>query len=221
MIGLISGTLFERSGHHWIVNVGSTNGFVGYSILVPNRNAYDKLTVGAAVQLRIYTHVREDALDLFGFLTALEKELFLTLLSVNGVGPKVAMGLLSAVEPADLIRAILEGDRVSLQRLPGIGNKTAERLLVELRDVIRKKVDGGILVALPPPGGARNASHPSASGFGGVWSEVREALMGLGYREQDFRELISKLAAESEGKKADTLKPEHLLKDVLKQLRVS
>ena len=107
---------------------------VGYDVLVPLSTMYVIGDPGSRMALRIYTHVREDALQLFGFATPLEQALFERLISVSGIGPKLALSVLSGIEPAELSRAIRSSDIARLTRIPGVGRKTAERLVVELKD---------------------------------------------------------------------------------------
>ena len=114
---------------------------VGYSVNVPRNSQYELLPNGKVIELFIHTHVREDQLDLYGFATKSEKELFLTLLSVNGIGPKGALSILSGADTSQLVQAIIEGDKALLTKLPGVGKKTAERMVLELSDSLRKKMD--------------------------------------------------------------------------------
>ncbi len=115
-----------------IVDVGG----VGYEVIIPVSTFYELGENGSQVQLRIYTHVREDALQLFGFKTARERELFLQLISVNGVGPSLAIKLLSGMNADEMIASIRTNNLVRLVAIPGVGRKTAERLVVDLRDKI-------------------------------------------------------------------------------------
>jgi Holliday junction DNA helicase RuvA len=134
VIAYLSGALLEKHLQRLIVDV---NG-VGYDVLVPLSTMYAIGEPGSPVALRIYTHVREDALQLFGFATPLEQALFERLISVSGIGPKLALAVLSGIEPADLSRAIRSSDIARLTRIPGVGKKTAERLVVELKDRLPK-----------------------------------------------------------------------------------
>src|SRR3954454_8889373 len=134
MIGYLRGEVLEHTEGRMLFLVAG----VGYAVSVPTRSSYFSFAPGFATDLHIHTHVREDALDLYGFSSRVEKEIFLTLLTVNGVGPKMALGILSRVEPDELIRAVVEGDKDSLTRVPGIGKKTAERVVLELSDKMRK-----------------------------------------------------------------------------------
>ena len=130
MIAFLRGTLLEKHPAQIIVDV---NG-VGYDVAIPVSTFSSLPDTGAQIHLRIYTHVREDALSLFGFLSADEKILFEKLISVSGIGPKLAITALSGLHTADLIAAIRNGQVEQLVRIPGVGKKTAERIVLELRD---------------------------------------------------------------------------------------
>src|SRR5215467_6061377 len=132
MIAHLSGILLSKQPTSAIVDVGG----VGYEVVIPLSTFYELGENGSAVQLRIYTHVREDALQLFGFKTARERELFLQLISVNGVGPGLAIKLLSGMNADEMIASIRTNNLVRLVAIPGVGRKTAERLVVDLRDKI-------------------------------------------------------------------------------------
>jgi len=132
LIAHLSGTLLAKQPTSAIVDVGG----VGYEVVIPLSTFYELGENGSQVQLRIYTHVREDALQLFGFKTARERELFLQLISVNGVGPSLAIKLLSGMNADEIIASIRTNNLVRLVAIPGVGRKTAERLVVDLRDKI-------------------------------------------------------------------------------------
>lgn len=138
MIALITGRLIEKEPMQVIVDVGG----VGYELTIPVSTFYDLAEPGSEVTLRVHTHVREDALQLFGFRTAVEKRLFLLLTSVSGIGPKLAITILSGMVTEDLIRAITSGDLPRLVGIPGIGKKTAERMLVELKEKVQGLATG-------------------------------------------------------------------------------
>src|SRR5512136_843280 len=129
MIGQIRGQLLLKKPNHVLVDV---NG-VGYEIHIPLTSFYDLPGEGNEVALRIHTHVREDALMLFGFITQREKELFLKLISISGIGPKLAISILSGAKVEELAQAVAEGNLVRLTAIPGVGRKTAERLVLELK----------------------------------------------------------------------------------------
>jgi Holliday junction DNA helicase RuvA len=130
MIAHLSGTLLAKQATSVILDV---NG-VGYEVTIPVTTFYDLADAGQTVQLRIYTHVREDALQLFGFKTARERELFTLLISVSGIGPKSGIAMLSGMSADEIIAAIRTNNLARLTAIPGVGKKTAERLVIELRD---------------------------------------------------------------------------------------
>jgi Holliday junction DNA helicase RuvA len=221
MIGFLRGQVIENADGKLLVMAGANGeSGVGYQIAVPAGAEYDDLLPGKKVDLHVYTHVREDALDLYGFRTRGEKELFLTLLSVNGIGPKVAMGILSKVSPGLLIQAVLSGKKEELTQIPGIGKKTAERVVLELADPLRKKSEAGLFQGIAPRaagaaldklGGARaQASRESA-----VLKDARAALVGLGYREQDVNSLLKTVMEETE---APPQRAEDLIRTALSRM---
>jgi Holliday junction DNA helicase RuvA len=130
VIAHLRGRILEKQPNRIVVDVGG----VGYEVSVPLSTFYGLGAPGSDITLRIHTHVREDALLLYGFATRLEQALFERLIGVSGIGPKVALAVLSGIEPADLLRAIERGDLARLTAIPGIGKKTSERIVLELRD---------------------------------------------------------------------------------------
>jgi Holliday junction DNA helicase RuvA len=130
VIARLRGRMLEKHPNRIVVDV---NG-VGYEVFVPLSSYYGLGDPGSDIALRIHTHVREDALALYGFATVVEQELFERLIGVSGIGPKLAMAVLSGIEPADLIRAIGRGDVARLTAIPGVGRKTSERIVLELKD---------------------------------------------------------------------------------------
>lgn len=189
MIGYLQGEILDHSEGKLLLGVGDPNagGRVGYTVSVPQSPPYRGLFPGQKIELFVYTHVREEALDLYGFSTPFEKAVFLTLLTVNGIGPKGALGILTGMDPAHLLEAILEGDQASLTRAPGIGKKTAERVVVELKDVIQKKFgSSGPSVSSGRSEKSAFRSHPGIE-------DAKLALIGLGYREQEVQQVLSKL----------------------------
>jgi len=162
MIALLKGVLLEKHPNQAIVDVAG----VGYDVTIPI-STFSKLPeAGAAVRLRIHTHVREDALALYGFLSEDEKALFEKLISVSGIGPTLAVKVLSGLAAADLILAIRRGEVERLVRIPGVGKKTAERIVLELRD------------KLPAPAG--QDSEAPAAALSAVDQDVLSALLNLG-----------------------------------------
>src|SRR5215210_7124447 len=130
MIAQLSGKLIYKQPNTIIIDVGG----VGYEVTIPVSTFYELGDAGSDVSLRIHTNVREDSIQLFGFWTAREKELFLRLTSVSGIGPKLAITMLSGMPATELITAIRNNDLARLTAIPGVGKKTAERVVVELRD---------------------------------------------------------------------------------------
>jgi Holliday junction DNA helicase RuvA len=221
MIGYLSGRILEHSEGKLLVGVGSpeSGGLIGYAIHTPEDGG---LAAGAAVELFIYTHVREDALDLYGFRTAAEKDLFLTFLGVSGIGPKSALGILSGAPAADLIQAILRADKAFLSGIPGIGKKTAERIVLELGDKIRKKADAGFYrelksVAGPTAPAGATARDGAPVGASALFHDAASALVGLGYREQDAERVLQKILADHPGAKAPA-KVEDLIRLALRTM---
>ena len=132
MIAHLSGTLLSKQATSVILDVAG----VGYEVTIPVSTFYELEEPGASIQLRIYTHVREDALQLYGFKTARERELFLRLISVSGIGPKLGITLLSGMSADEMIASIRTNNLARLTLIPGVGRKTAERLVMELRDKV-------------------------------------------------------------------------------------
>ncbi|MBW2095042.1 MAG: Holliday junction branch migration protein RuvA [Deltaproteobacteria bacterium] len=130
MIAHLSGLLLRKSTRSLVIDAGG----IGYEVIVPLSTFYALPGEGERVDLHIYTHVREDALSLFGFHTRLEKDLFLMLIAVSGIGPKLAVNILSGIGPGELQEAMARGDALRLRSIPGVGKKTAERIALELKD---------------------------------------------------------------------------------------
>jgi holliday junction DNA helicase RuvA len=130
VIAHLHGRIFEKHPNRVVVEVSG----VGYDVAVPLSTFYGLGDVGSEIGLRIHTHVREDALLLYGFATRLEQQLFERLIGVSGIGPKVALAVLSGIEPPELVRAIERGDLARLTAIPGVGKKTSERIVLELKD---------------------------------------------------------------------------------------
>jgi holliday junction DNA helicase RuvA len=130
MIAHLRGSIFEKHLNRIVIDVSG----VGYEVFVPLSTFYGLGEPGTGTALRIHTHVREDAFVLYGFATQLEQDLFERLIGVSGIGPKVALAVLSGIEPEELIRAIERGDLARLTAIPGVGKKTSERIVLELKD---------------------------------------------------------------------------------------
>jgi Holliday junction DNA helicase RuvA len=147
VIAHLRGTIFEKHPNRLVVEVAG----VGYDIAVPLSTFYGLGDTGSEIALRIHTHVREDALSLYGFATLLEQQLFERLIGVSGIGPKVALAVLSGIEPPDLVRAIERGDLARLTAIPGVGKKTSERIVLELKDRLpRVQIAAGSAEAAAP-----------------------------------------------------------------------
>jgi Holliday junction DNA helicase RuvA len=168
MIAHLRGKLLTKKANKILVDVSG----VGYEVTIPVSTFYELGDVGSDVSLHIYTHVREDILALYGFRTDREKALFEKFLSVSGVGPKMAIAILSGLEPQDLIPALRTGNVALLTHIPGVGKKTADRLVLELREKLEELAEP-TAAAEPKPG--------PPSEFTGVDADVLSALMNLGY----------------------------------------
>jgi Holliday junction DNA helicase RuvA len=189
MIAHLSGTLLSKQATSAIVDVGG----VGYEVAIPLSTFYELGEAGSPVQLRIYTHVREDAIQLFGFKTARERELFLQLISVNGVGPGLAIKLLSGMNADEMIASIRTNNLVRLVAIPGVGRKTAERLVVDLRD----KIAALSSPALEEEFAGRAAAAGAATSEDTMRNDAMSALSNLGYQRSAAEKAIK--AAIDEG----------------------
>jgi holliday junction DNA helicase RuvA len=191
MIGHLRGTLVEKTPSRLIVDVGG----VGYEVLVPLSTFYALGEAGAPVTLRTHTHVREDVLALYGFITRLEQDLFERLIAINGVGPKLALAVLSGIEPGELIRAVRLQDVARLTAIPGVGKKTAERIGLELKDRLP--------VSLQAVDAAPAASAPEDQ----LRDDLLSALINLGYQRGLAEKAVDKVLEE---------RPEERFEDALK-----
>jgi Holliday junction DNA helicase RuvA len=150
VIAHLRGRLLDKQPNRIVVDV---NG-VGYDVFVPLSTFYGLSDLGGEVALRVHTHVREDALLLYGFATRLEQDLFERLIGVSGIGPKVGLAVLSGIEPVDLIKAIERGDLARLTAIPGVGKKTSERIVLELKDRLPRVESAAAGQAAVPVDGA-------------------------------------------------------------------
>jgi len=171
MIAALRGTLLEKHPNRIILDVGG----VGYDVQVPLSTFYAIGDAGGDVSLRVRTHVREDAISLYGFLTALELDLFDRLIAINGIGPKVALAVLSGIEAAELVRAVRGQDVARLTRIPGVGKKTAERIGLEFKDKLPSAVPAGDAVD---------------GGTGDLRDDVISALVNLGYQRTSAEKAV-------------------------------
>ena len=175
MISFLRGRVHDKHPNAVTVDVGG----VGYDVHVPLSTFYNLGEEGEEVSLRVYTHVREDALQLYGFLTEVERQLFERLISISGIGPKLAIVVLSGMETRDLIAAVQRADVARLTNIPGIGKKTAERIVLELKDRLKQ-------VAVSVTAGA----EPTASPADQLRGDLLSALLNLGYHRQQAEKAI-------------------------------
>ena len=175
MIALLTGRLAFKAPSHLALDVQG----VGYEVFIPLSTYYNLPNVQDSLTLSIHTHVREDAIQLFGFSTPQEKDAFVLLLSVSGIGPKSALGILSALPVSDLVSAIQSGDVEKLETVPGIGKKSAGRLVLELKDKLTK-----LHPALVP------SDAQLLKGRDVEFDDALSALTNLGYRTSDAKEAL-------------------------------
>jgi Holliday junction DNA helicase RuvA len=204
MIAHLSGILLSKQATSVILDVGG----VGYEVTIPISTFYELEEPGSKVQLRIYTHVREDALQLYGFKTARERELFLRLISVSGIGPKLGITLLSGMSADEMIASIRTNNLARLTLIPGVGRKTAERLVMELRDKIAMLSSP----ELEEEFGER-AGKPVAPTEDVVRADALSALVNLGYQRSAAEKAIT--AALTEG---GEISVESILRRTLRRL---
>ena len=187
MIAHLSGTLLSKQATSVIVDVSG----VGYEVSIPLSTFYDLEDLGSTVQLRIYTHVREDALQLYGFKTARERELFQKIISVSGIGPKLGITLLSGMTADEMIASIRTNNLARLILIPGVGRKTAERLIMELREKVAELSSA----QLEDEYGAKpeTAAEPTEDA---VRADALSALLNLGYQRSGAEKAIDSALSE-------------------------
>jgi Holliday junction DNA helicase RuvA len=196
VIARLAGVLAEKGDGEVVVDVGG----VGYRVFLSDVSLAGLPPRGERVALRTYTHVREDALDLYGFASEEEEAVFRELIGVKNVGPRAAQNILSGIEARDLAAAVAQGDVARLTKVPGVGKKTAERLVVELKEK---------LVTLARAAAPRGAAAPA-----GALEQLEQALLGLGYRAPQAEQAVAALRERAEGRPLDDL-----LREALKLLR--
>ena len=180
MIAFLSGKLLEKHANTVIVRVGG----VGYEVTIPLSTFYELGEPGSDVELRIYTHVREDAIQLFGFKTLRERDLYLKLISVQGIGAKSGVTMLSGMSADEIVAAIRSNDLGRLTAIPGVGRKTAERLVIELRDKVGElAVAAGVAAAI-------SADELPADA---VFDDALSALVNLGYQKSAAERALKKV----------------------------
>lgn len=189
MIAHISGTLAQKIPGEVVIDVAG----VGYQIFIPLNVFYRLPEIGAPLSLQIYTHVREDALQLFGFQDRGDKQLFLLLLGVSGIGPKLAVNILSGIATDELSRALKEGDQVRLMAIPGVGRKLAERMIVELKDKF---------ASLAPTG----PESAKIEGGSQLLSDAVSALVNLGYKRPEAEKIVREVLRRGERSLENVLK---------------
>ena len=177
MIARLTGKLAVKNPDEIVLDVGG----VGYQVFIPLSTFYELPERGDALTLQIYTVIRENAFELFGFLSAKEKEVFKLLLSVTKIGPKLAQNILSGVSCDDLTAAIASGDIIKLRGIPGIGQKTAERIILELKDKVPKAQAAGQEAALP----------------GELFDDALSALLNLGYKRPNAERAVKRAITEA------------------------
>ena len=178
MIALLTGKIAYKAPDFIILDV---NG-VGYRVQIPFSTYYALPAEGGSIQLQIYTAVKEDAINLYGFRTQQEKELFQLLIGVSGVGPKLANSILSNSEPGELADSLLSGDLARLSAIPGIGKKTAERLVLELKEKVKK-----LGIAKPQQESAPAAAKQE------IREDVLSALVNLGYKDAVVQKALGEI----------------------------
>lgn len=188
MIALLKGRLAQKSPDRVVVDVGG----VGYEVYVPLSTWYELANPGEPVELMIHTHVREDALQLFGFRTGLEKRVFLHLIQVSGIGPRLACTILSGLPLDDFLSAVARRDVSRLATIPGVGKKTAERISLELKEKVQDLVAP---VATPAQGGEAELEK-----------DVVSALVNLGYPRPRAETAVSRLRGSGSNRFEDMLK---------------
>lgn len=181
MIAFLRGRVLEKYPNRLIVDIGG----VGYDVSVPLSTFYTAGDPGADISLRVHTHVREDQIALFGFASALELAVFERLIAVSGIGPKLALSVLSGIESRELITAIQRGDIARLTRIPGVGKKTAERIVIELRDRLPKTIDDSAAAA--------EVESPENA----MRDDLVSALVNLGYNRQAIDQVLEKVTRDA------------------------
>ena len=196
MIAQISGKLAQKQPGELIIDVGG----IGYQVFIPLNVFYRLPEIGGAISLQIYTHVREDALQLFGFHDASEKQVFLLLTAVSGIGPRLALNILSGIAAEELARALKNGDHARLLAIPGVGRKLAERMIVELKDKF---------ATLPAPS-SESAEAPMAPSQ--TMQDAVSALINLGYKKPEIEKTVRDVL------KNGAISLEDVLRETLRQM---
>jgi Holliday junction DNA helicase RuvA len=199
MIAFLTGRLAFKAPTHLTLDVQG----VGYEVQIPLSTYYALPNLDEVAALNIHTHLREDAIQLFGFLSQAEKDSFLLLTSVSGIGPKLALSVLSSLPVEDLVKAIQTGDIDKLATVPGIGKKSAGRIALELKDTVAR-IQTGVI----------RTSTADVAGFDGPYEDALSALVNLGYRSQDAREALTRVTKTA----AQPIALKDLIREGLKEL---
>ncbi|PYR95015.1 MAG: Holliday junction branch migration protein RuvA [Acidobacteria bacterium] len=197
MIARLKGTLVEKAPTRLIIDVAG----VGYDVLVPLSTFYGIGDAGADVTLRVHTHVREDVIALYGFGSAIEQDLFERLITISGIGPKLALAVLSGIDAGELVRAIRSQDVARLTKIPGVGKKTAERIGLELKDRLPS--------ALQPAGATAVQASPDDQ----LRDDLLSALTNLGYQR-----VAAEKAIDAVLKRTPDAPFEQLVRDILRAM---
>lgn len=200
MIALISGKIVYKGISHVIVDVQG----VGYRVFIPLTTFYELPETGQTITLHIHTNVKQDAINLFGFYTVQERDLFQLMISVSGIGPKMSMNILSGISAQELLRAISGGNLGKLVNIPGVGKKMAERLILELKEKVIKKM---MLDEMP----AADDQHQAGEI---IMEDALSALVNLGYKNNVAKDALDKVLRSSD----EELGMDQLLKKTLKFL---
>ena len=200
MIALISGKIVHKGISHVIVDVHG----VGYRIFIPLTTFYELPEAGQTITLHVHTNVKQDAINLFGFYTVQERDLFQLMISVSGIGPKMSMNILSGISAQELLRAISGGNVGKLVNIPGVGKKMAERLILELKEKVIKKM---MIEEMP----AADDQHQAGEI---IIEDALSALVNLGYKSNVAKDALDKVLRASE----EELGMDQLLKKTLKIL---
>lgn len=199
MFALITGRLAHKSANEVIVDVGG----IGYQVFIPLSTFYELPETGDHVSFHIHTHVKEDAIQLFGFQSREEKSIFQLMIQVSGIGPKLAINVLSGISAPDLARAVSGGDLARLVTIPGIGRKTAERIVLELKDKFSKLIQEQLAGPVP-------VEYPEDI----LMNDALSALENLGYKQPVAKKALEQVRGSLDG----DLTIEDLLKQALKLL---
>jgi Holliday junction DNA helicase RuvA len=199
MIAHLTGILFSKSPQSVVVDTAG----VGYHIYVPLSTFYQLPEEMEKVSLHVYTHVREDVLQLFGFQTAAEKEIFLLLISVSGIGPKLALNILSGIGVEELLGAIMNDDSEKISSIPGVGKKTAQRVTLELKEKVADSFEG---IELRPREEVQIRNRE-------IFDDALSALINLGYSNRSAKRVVESILRNNNDINIDTL-----LKEALRDL---